>query len=50
VSTGGRTAFGRIAQGLGTRPPETAFQVGLRDFSKLLIRVIGAVTACPGLY
>src|SRR6266542_4431484 len=44
VSTGGRTAFGRIAQGLGTRPPETAFQLGLRDFSKLLIRVTVALT------
>jgi P-type Mg2+ transporter len=44
VSTGRRTAFGRIAQGLGTRPPETAFQIGLRDFSKLLIRVTVALT------
>lgn len=45
VGTGGRTAFGRIAQGLETRPPETAFQLGLRDFSKLLIRVTAALTA-----
>jgi Mg2+-importing ATPase len=44
VRTGARTAFGRIAQGLGTRPPETAFQLGLRDFSKLLIRVTAALT------
>jgi Mg2+-importing ATPase len=44
VRTGGRTAFGRIAQALGTRPPETAFQLGLRDFSKLLIRVTAALT------
>src|SRR6266508_1261583 len=44
VRTGGRTAFGRIAQGLGTRPPETAFQLGLRDFSKLLIRVTAVLT------
>jgi Mg2+-importing ATPase len=44
VRTGGRTVFGRIAQGLGTRPPETAFQLGLRDFSKLLIRVTVALT------
>ncbi len=44
VRTGGRTAFGRIAQGLGTRPPETAFQLGLKDFSKLLIRVTAALT------
>jgi P-type Mg2+ transporter len=44
VGTGARTAFGRIAQGLGTRPPETAFQLGLRDFSKLLVRVTAALT------
>jgi len=44
VRTGGRTAFGRIAQGLGTRPPETAFQIGLRDFSKLLIWVTALLT------
>jgi Mg2+-importing ATPase len=45
VRTGTRTAFGRIAQGLGTRPPETAFQLGLRDFSKLLIWVTAVLTA-----
>ncbi len=45
VRTGSRTAFGRIAQGLGTRPPETAFQLGLKDFSKLLIRVTLVLTA-----
>ncbi|MGZ6496730.1 MAG: magnesium-translocating P-type ATPase [Actinomycetota bacterium] len=44
VGTGSRTAFGRIAQGLGTRPPETAFQLGLRAFSKLLIRVTAVLT------
>jgi P-type Mg2+ transporter len=44
VRTGGRTAFGGIAQGLGTRPPETSFQLGLRDFSKLLIRVTAVLT------
>ena len=44
VRTGARTAFGRIAQGLGTRPPETAFQLGLRAFSKLLIRVTAVLT------
>jgi Mg2+-importing ATPase len=44
VRTSGRTAFGRIAQGLGTRPPETAFQLGLRDFSKLLIWVTLVLT------
>jgi len=39
VATGGRTAFGQIALGLGQRQPETAFQVGLRRFSALLARV-----------
>jgi Mg2+-importing ATPase len=39
VQTGGRTAFGRIATQLGTRQPQTAFQLGLRDFSLLLVRI-----------
>lgn len=38
-ATGVRTEFGRIAAGLGERQPETAFQVGLRRFSYLLLRV-----------
>lgn len=45
VGTGRQTAFGRIAQGLQERPPETAFQLGLRAFSKLLIRVTVVLTA-----
>jgi Mg2+-importing ATPase len=44
VRTGMQTGFGRIAAGLGTRPAETAFQVGLRQFSFLLVRVAGALT------
>jgi P-type Mg2+ transporter len=44
VTTGSRTAFGRIAQRLGERPAETAFQQGLRDFSRLLVRVTAALT------
>ncbi len=39
VRTGGRTEFGVIALQLGERQPETAFQLGLRDFSLLLVRV-----------
>ena len=39
VQTGGRTEFGRIATQLGARQPQTAFQVGLRDFSLLLVRI-----------
>ena len=44
VRTGMHTAFGRIAVGLGERPGETAFQVGLRKFSFLLVRVAGVLT------
>lgn len=44
VATGGRTAFGRIALGLGERQPETEFQVGLRQFSLLLARVAAVLT------
>jgi Mg2+-importing ATPase len=39
VGTGGRTEFGAIALKLGERQPQTAFQLGLRDFSLLLVRV-----------
>ena len=39
VCTGGRTEFGAIALQLGERQPQTAFQLGLRDFSLLLVRV-----------
>jgi P-type Mg2+ transporter len=39
VGTGGRTAFGQIALRLGERQPQTAFQLGLRAFSLLLLRV-----------
>ena len=44
VATGSATAFGRIAVGLVERPAETAFQVGLRDFSRLLVRVAAVLT------
>ena len=44
VSTGSSTEFGKIAVGLGERQAETAFQVGLRGFSTLLIRVAAALT------
>jgi Mg2+-importing ATPase len=39
VCTGSRTAFGAIALRLGERQPQTAFQLGLRAFSLLLVRV-----------
>jgi len=44
-ATGNRAEFGRIAAGLGERQPETEFQVGLRRFSYLLLRVAIALTA-----
>ncbi|MFD8597863.1 magnesium-translocating P-type ATPase [Kitasatospora sp. NPDC059646] len=44
VATGGRAEFGRIALGLGDRQPETAFQIGLRRFSVLLLKVAGVLT------
>jgi len=44
VATGGAAEFGRIALGLGQRQPETEFQVGLRKFSMLLVRVAGVLT------
>ena len=44
VATGADTAFGRIAVGLGVAQPVTAFQLGLRRFSGLLVRVAGALT------
>ena len=44
VSTGSATAFGRIAVGLGEHQAETAFQAGLRGFSKLLVRVAAVLT------
>ncbi|MFF0776408.1 magnesium-translocating P-type ATPase [Nonomuraea wenchangensis] len=45
VATAGRTEFGRIALQLGERHPETEFQIGLRKFSMLLVRVAAALTA-----
>ncbi|MHA0286251.1 magnesium-translocating P-type ATPase [Mycobacterium sp. C3-094] len=43
-ATGADAEFGRIAVGLGERQPETAFQVGLRRFSYLLLRVALTLT------
>lgn len=44
-ATGADAEFGRIAAGLGEREPETDFQVGLRRFSYLLLRVAMTLTA-----
>jgi Mg2+-importing ATPase len=42
-ATGMSAEFGRIAEGLNTRAPETAFQIGLRRFSYLLLWVAVAL-------
>jgi P-type Mg2+ transporter len=44
VRTGGSAEFGRIATQLGAGQPQTAFQLGLRDFSILLVRFAGALS------
>jgi Mg2+-importing ATPase len=45
VATGAATEFGRVALALGERQEETEFQAGLRQFSLLLARVAGVLTA-----
>ncbi|MBN9620983.1 MAG: magnesium-translocating P-type ATPase [Actinobacteria bacterium] len=45
VSTGPRTAFGHIAAGLGEQPGQTAFELGLSKFSRLLFGVAAVLTA-----
>jgi P-type Mg2+ transporter len=44
VTSGSATAFGKIAVGLSERQAQTTFQVGLRDFSKLLVGVAAVLT------
>jgi P-type Mg2+ transporter len=44
IATAKATAFGGIAAGLSERQADTAFQVGLRGFSRLLVKVAGALT------
>lgn len=44
VATGSHTAFGRIASGLNQESPTTAFQLGLKSFSKLLVVVAAVLT------
>jgi Mg2+-importing ATPase len=45
VATGRQAEFGRIAHDLGTSHPQTDFQVGLRRFSMLLMRVALVLSA-----
>jgi Mg2+-importing ATPase len=44
VATGTASAFGQIAVGLSERQADTAFQVGLRGFSRLLVKVAAVLT------
>jgi len=44
VSTGSHTEFGKIASGLSTHQLDTEFQVGLRQFSMLLVYVAAVLT------
>ena len=44
-ATGSRTSFGGIAAHLVKEPPETAFQQGLRAFSRMLVNVTLVLTA-----
>ena len=44
VATGTASAFGKIAVGLSERQSETAFQAGLRGFSRLLVKVAAVLT------
>ena len=44
ISTGSRTAFGRIAAGLTDRESQSAFEVGLARFSRFLFGVAGVLT------
>ncbi len=41
VETNGRTEFGRIAKSLTAERPESEFQRGICEFTRLLMRVIG---------
>ncbi|HSL25514.1 MAG TPA: magnesium-translocating P-type ATPase [Acidimicrobiia bacterium] len=40
VTTGGRTVYGGVAARLALRPPETAFERGIRQFGYLLTQVM----------
>ncbi len=44
IATGTATAFGMISVGLSERPAETAFQLGLRGFSRMLARIAAVLT------
>jgi len=46
VATGGSAQYGSIALQLSREAPRTAFELGLRDFSLLLVRVTVVLTSC----
>ena len=50
VATGPRTAFGKIAAGLGEQPAKTAFETGLSRFSRFLFIVAAILTAVVFLF
>ena len=50
VETGPRTAFGKIAAGLGEQPSKTAFETGLSRFSRFLFIVAAILTAVVFLF
>ncbi|MFJ6262823.1 magnesium-translocating P-type ATPase [Rhodococcus erythropolis] len=45
IATGNHAEFGRIAAALGQKHPETDFQIGLRKFSMLLLKVALALVS-----
>lgn len=46
VATGAAAQYGSIAQQLMSEGPQTAFELGLRNFSLLLVRVTVVLTSC----
>lgn len=40
VTTGSKTVFGQIAQRITTKPPETEFDRGMRQFSALILQIV----------
>ncbi len=46
VRTGRGTEYGRIAERLALRPPETSFDEGLRRFGQMLMRVMFVLVLC----
>jgi Mg2+-importing ATPase len=45
VHTGGRTEFARVSERIASRPPETEFERGIREFGFLLMKVTVVLVA-----